>query len=192
MGIGIVYGFVSFGYFIVLVDINVDLLFCVRDNIDKIFSGGVVFGKVFVELVQVLLVCLVISGDFGEVVCGVNWLVEMVFEWLEVKKVVVMQVEFLLVDDVIIVINIFVFSVIEIVVLLVVFEWVIGMYFFNFVYKMKLVELVCGLVISDEVLVCICVLCDVMGKILIVVNEFFGLIISCMFVLFGNEVMYML
>lgn len=60
------------------------------------------------------------------------------------------------------------------------------MYFFNLVYMMFLVEVICGEKILVEVIVIIVVFVQKMGKILIVVNDCLGFFVNCvLFFYFG-------
>lgn len=63
------------------------------------------------------------------------------------------------------------------------------MYFFNLVYMMLLVEVICGEKIGEIVIVIIVVYVKKMGKSLIVVNDCFGFLVNCvLFLYFGGFV----
>lgn len=90
--------------------------------------------------------------DF-EVFKGCDLIVEVVFEDVGVKVEMIKKVEVIVGEDCVFVINIFILLIIELVKVL---EWVdkfIGIYFFLFVEKMMLVEIIKGKEIGDVVVV---------------------------------------
>lgn len=87
----------------------------------------------------------------------------------------------------ILVFNIFIIFIIKLVEVLKNLENFVGMYFFNLVYMMFLVEVICGEKFFDEVIVMMVVYVKKMGKILVVVNDCFGFLVNCvLFLYFGG------
>lgn len=192
MGTGIAHAFASSGFTTLLVDTNAASLTQARASIEKILADGVRLGKVSEEQTRLSLANLLTGSDLSEAAIGANWLVETVSEQLAVKQAVIGQAAPLLAPDAIIATNTSALSVTEIAASVPGAERVIGMHFFNPVHKMKLIELVRGLVTSDEVVARTRTLCDQLGKTSIVVNESPGLTTSRMSALLGNEAMWML
>jgi len=192
MGTGIAHAFASSGFTTLLVDTNAASLTQARASIEKILADGVRLGKVSEEQAKLSLANLLTGSDLSEAAIGANWLVETVSEQLAVKQAVIGQAAPLLAPDAIIATNTSALSVTEIAASVPGAERVIGMHFFNPVHKMKLIELVRGLVTSDEVVARTRTLCDQLGKTSIVVNESPGLTTSRMSALLGNEAMWML
>lgn len=114
----------------------------------------------------------------------VDFVIEVVVENLKVKGIVLKEVEENVVDDVIICLNIFIIFINQLVESLDKLECFCGMYFFNLVYCMLLVEIICGEKIFEEIINVVVVVIFKMGKILIVVNDCLGFLVNCVLFLY--------
>lgn len=66
------------------------------------------------------------------------------------------------------------------------------MYFMNFVLVMKLVEVICGYVILDEIMDIVMDLFCKFGKVLVEVNDYLGFVVNWILMLMINEVIIFL
>lgn len=144
--------------------------------------------KIEVE-VKGVISCILFFWMFEEVKY-VDIVIEVIVENMMVKIELFKIFDYICLFYIILVSNIFFLFIIEIVVVINWFEWVIGMYFMNFVFVMKLVEVICGLVILEEMVLVVMGLVEKMGKILVEVNDFLGFVFNCIFFLMINEVIY--
>lgn len=118
--------------------------------------------------------------------------IEVVFEDIEIKYKVFVQLVNVVGEYVVFVINIFYFDVDVIVEWVVNLECVLGLYFFLFVYIMWLFEVVCGKKILVIVLVSVMQLGKCMCKVVVVLGVCYGFIGNCMLFCYGCEVGLML
>lgn len=114
--------------------------------------------------------------------------IEVVFEDFSFKYRVLKEVEVVILDYCIFVSNIFVFLISEIVVVSKRFEKVIGMYYFFFVDKMQLLEIIMIEKIFRDISVLVVVVGFKQGKVIIVVKDGFGFYIIRCFVFMMFEV----
>lgn len=187
MGVGIVEVVVVVGYLVCIFDINFKVVDLVIEGIVGCLVLCVVWGKLVLEQVDVLLVCLYLVYDLV-VFVDVDLVIEVVFEWLEVKMVLFVQLVVICVLLMLLISNILFILIIVIVVGVKNLEWVVGLYFFNLVLVMKLVEVVSGFVIFIEVVEQLCQCVSGWGKQLVCCCLMFGFIVNCVVCLFYVEV----
>lgn len=192
MGYGIVQVCVMVGYDTYLMDVSLEVVVCGAEWICKNLDKGIVRGKVTEVERDVVLVCFRSLGDVCVVVVDVDLIIEVVLENMEFKKWIVREVAGAVFEYCIVGTNILLLSVIEIVVVVLYSEAVVGLYFFNFVYIMKLFEVVRVEQIFFEMLVMVKVVGARLGKELIVVFDFVGFVISRLGLILGLEAMWML
>lgn len=186
MGVGIVYVLVMVGIQVVLIDLVQELVdrgkFYFVDLLDKVILCWKFIDEKKVEV----LVCIMVIIDYV-VLEGCDLIVEVVFEDLKVKVEVIVKVEVVIFKDVIFVINILILLISDLVCVSSCFEQFIGIYFFLFVDKMLLVEIIkgkqIGFVVVVKVLDFVCQIC----KMFIVVNDVCFFYVNCCIIFYINE-----
>ncbi len=192
MGVGIAHAFASTGHETVMVDTDQAALYRANIAIKHILEEGVARGKSNQMQADATLSRLTSSVGLIGVLDGVDLVVETVTESLNVKISILQDVEKAAPDTAVIASNTSALSITEMAAALRQPERVVGMHFFNPVHKMKLVELVRGLLTSEETLVRVRAYAKAIGKTSIVVSESPGLTTSRMSAILGNEAMWML
>lgn len=118
----------------------------------------------------------------------VDFVIEVVFEKMEVKKVVFFIFDSVCKLGVIFVLNIFIFDIDEIVMVILCFEDVIGLYFFFLVNVMKLLEVVkVEKIVFDVIKICMKMVKKI-RKVVVFVGVCFGFVGNCMIEFYGCEV----
>lgn len=191
MGTGIAHGFVSSGYSTLLVDISPTALDKATASIANILETGVRLGKVTPDGKIHALARLATANQLP-IRLTAGLLVETATEALPLKLELMRAADAALPADATIATNTSALSVTEIASALTRPERLIGMHFFNPVHKMKLVEIVQGLMTSTETVEKARAYVDRLGKTAILVSDTPGLTTSRMSALLGNEAMTML
>jgi 3-hydroxybutyryl-CoA dehydrogenase len=191
MGMGIAHGFVSSGYSTLLVDISPTALDKATASIANILETGVRLGKVTPDGKIHALTRLATANQLP-IRLTASLLVETATEALPLKLELMRAADAALPAGATIATNTSALSVTEIASALTRPERLIGMHFFNPVHKMKLVEIVQGLMTSTETVEKARAYVDRMGKTAILVSDTPGLTTSRMSALLGNEAMTML
>lgn len=194
MGTGIAHAFVSTGHAVILVDIQPEAIGKATGAIRRILDDGVRLGKVSAEQAEEAMGRLKTGTDLAAALEGVAspLLIETATESMSAKIAIAREADRLLPEHAVIATNTSALSVTEIAAATARADRVVGMHFFNPVHKMKLVEIVRGLMTSDETVARARDWSTALGKTSIVVNESPGLTTSRMSALMGNEAMYML
>jgi len=194
MGTGIAHAFVSTGHAVILVDIQPEAIGKATGAIRRILDDGVRLGKVSAEQAEEARGRLKTGTDLAAALEGVAspLLIETATESMSAKIAIAREADRLLPEHAVIATNTSALSVTEIAAATARADRVVGMHFFNPVHKMKLVEIVRGLMTSDETVARARDWSTALGKTSIVVNESPGLTTSRMSALMGNEAMYML
>lgn len=185
MGAGIAQAFVGAGYAVLLIDTSQDQLDKAREGI----SDGL-------ERVRAKAPGLTI----GKLRTAVDWpgasdatlLVESAVERLDVKQEIVRRAERILAPTALIATNTSALSVTEIATVLADPGRCLGMHFFNPVHRMRLVELVRGIMTRPATLEAARGFVEKLGKTAVVVRDNPGLATSRVSALLGNEAMMML
>lgn len=191
MGAGIAHAFASAGYATLLIDVREDALSRARETVAAVLDSGVKLGKVTEEGRSTALGNLSTATEIPAAL-DAELLIETATESLALKLDIMRQADAALPESAIIATNTSALSVTEIAAALRRPERAIGMHFFNPVHKMKLVEIVRGLLTSADTLAAARGHCEAIGKTSIVVNDHPGLTTSRMSALLGNEAMTML
>lgn len=133
---------------------------------------------------MVLLFGIILYDDFFDV----DLVIEVVFEKMEVKKIVFLMFDKVCKFGVILVLNILILDIDEIVIVMLCLEDVIGLYFFLFVNVMKLFEVVKVEKIFVEVIKICMKMVKCIRKVVVLVGVCFGFVGNCMIEFYGCEV----
>ena len=192
MGTGIAYSFATLDVSVVLIDKSDATLSKALGKIRKIADGAVECGKLSADSMMRLLGSLECATEIAPACEGASLFIETVTEDLGIKQDIIAEGEQCLGKDALFATNTSALSITEIASVLSRPERMIGMHFFNPVYKMKLVELVRGISTSDKSVSEAEDWVAQIGKKPVVINEMPGFITSRISALMGNEAMYML
>jgi 3-hydroxybutyryl-CoA dehydrogenase len=149
MGNGIAQVSAAAGYDVVLVDVEDKFLQGAMKNIDKFLSKSVEKGKMAAEAKDALIAKIKTTTKLEDVKAA-DFVVEAVFENMELKKKVFAQLDGILKPEAIISSNTSSMSLTELAKSTKRADKVVGMHFFNPVPLMKLVEVIRGYYTSDE------------------------------------------
>lgn len=186
MGQGIAWAFASAGKEVVVYDIKRE--FCDRavNNIGKSLAKLEEKGKVPVGTKEAIISKIIPTGTFEDL-ADVDFVVECVFENMDVKKDVYNRLDSLLKPEVIIATNTSSLSITEIAALTNRADKVIGMHFFNPANVMKLVEVIPCLQTSEETIEIVHNLAKEIGKKPVKVKEGPGFVVNRILVPAINE-----
>jgi 3-hydroxybutyryl-CoA dehydrogenase len=174
MGTGITQIIAQAGYEVVARDVSDDLL---RRGLEVIRSGpfglekAVQKGRITREEADAVLSRIKVTTDLAEAVRDADFVVEAVFENLEVKRKVFAEVDKLAPRHALMVSNTSTLSITAIASATSRPEKVAGMHFFNPAQVMKLVEVVRGILTSDETVEAVRRFSEKLGKTPIIVNR---------------------
>lgn len=141
-----------------------------------------------VDKVEVVMKCLCVDVD-GSGVVDVDLVIEVIYENVEVKWVLYVFIELQFQVQEIFVSNIFSILLDELSVGLKYLQCFFGLYFFNLVVQMLLVEVVWYDGLDLIVEWCVFVFCKVFGKLLVVVKGILGFLVNCIFMFYLLEVL---
>lgn len=135
----------------------------------------------------VVVVCLCVDLE-GNGVVEVDLVIEVIIENLEVKCVLYQMLELKMKQDVLLIINILLILLVELCDYIQCLVQFVGLYYFNLVVQMLLVEIIYydGMVLEIEC--CLVVFCKVLGKFLVLVVGSLGFLVNCVLFLYMLEV----
>lgn len=192
MGTGIAYVFAASGCAVLLVDPSESALRRACQQIGKMLFAAVERGLLAQDAADAALVSVNPQQVLGASIDKSQLFIETATENLAIKQQIFREAEQRLPATALCATNTSALSITEIGSVLGNPERLVGMHFFNPVHKMKLVELIRGLMTSDESVAAAQEWVRRIGKTSIVVNEAPGFSTSRMSALMGNEAMYML
>lgn len=192
MGTGIAYTFAAAGCSVLLVDSSAEALGRAAKQIDSLLRAAVQRNLLAQDAADAALRALRTQPKLDEALGASRLFVETATENLAIKQGIFREAEKLLPAGALLATNTSALSITEIGSVLKQPERLVGMHFFNPVHKMKLVELVRGLMTNAESIATAQAWAKRIGKTSIVVNEAPGFTTSRMSALMGNEAMYML
>lgn len=192
MGAGIAYTFAAAGCAVLLVDTNGDALDRAAKHIDGLLRAAVGRNILSQEQADAALSRLRTQTTLDGAIDETRLFIETATESLAIKQTIFRDAEHRLPPGALLATNTSALSITEIGSVLKQPERLVGMHFFNPVHKMKLVELVRGLMTNAESVQAAQGWVKRIGKTSIVVNESPGFTTSRMSALMGNEAMYML
>lgn len=190
MGRGIAQSVAQAGYSVFLQDINPQALEKALQEIESMLSKGVQRGKVTEQEKADTLGRIRTSTSLVESCQGAQLVIEAVFEDLELKKKVFAEIDRLCPRDAILATNTSSLPVTAIAAATTRPERVVGLHFMNPVPLMKGVEVIPGLVASEEV-VDICVkFVESLGKVPVKAVDYAGFIVSRVLDVMLNEAVF--
>jgi len=192
MGTGIAYTFASADCSVLLIDRDQSATDRAQVAIGKLISEAVARGKLPADRADAISANLRTADGVSENLEGTSLFIETATEDIGTKQTIFREAERWLPPDALYATNTSALSITEIASVLKAPERLIGMHFFNPVQKMKLVELVKGLMTSEAAVMRACEWVARIGKTHILVNEAPGFTTSRMSALMGNEAMWML
>lgn len=192
MGTGIAYTFAAAGCAVALVDTNAAALERAKRQIESLLQAAVQRKLLAEPQVDAALRGLELQPRLDAGLGRAQLFVETASENLAIKQAIFREAEPLLAAGATLATNTSALSITEIGSVLRQPERLVGMHFFNPVHKMKLVELVRGLMTGPAALAAAQAWTARIGKTSIVVNEAPGFTTSRMSALMGNEAMCML
>ena len=175
-----------------IVDTNPAALTRARDAIGQLLAAAVQRNLIAQDVANAALGRICVTGTLDETLRNACLLIETATENLGIKQSIFRTAEPLIGEHTLLATNTSALSITEIGSVLKSPQRLVGMHFFNPVHKMKLVELVRGLMSSAEAVAAARDWVARIGKTSIVVNEAPGFTTSRMSALMGNEAMYML
>ncbi|EHQ89775.1 3-hydroxyacyl-CoA dehydrogenase family protein [Desulfosporosinus youngiae] len=186
MGAGIAQVSIEAGYSVVLVDVVPEIVEGAINRLDKAWAKAVEKGKVTEEAVADYKAKLIKSTDIHDL-NDVDIVIEAVVENIDIKKKVQKQLGELCKTDTILATNTSALSITEIAAATNRPERVVGMHFFNPVPVMKLVEVIPGVVTTDDVTQAVIELAKKIGKEPVLAKESPGFIVNRILVPYMNE-----
>lgn len=186
MGQGIAWAFAAAGKKVVLYDIKYEFVERAINNIAKSLSRAEEKGKAAPGTKDAVVSNLIATANFEDLK-DVDFIVEGVFENMDVKKDVYTKLDALLAPEVIIATNTSSLSITEIAAITKRSDKVIGMHFFNPANVMKLVEVIPALQTSEETVQAVMDLSLEIGKKPIRVKEGPGFVVNRILVPAINE-----
>lgn len=191
MGRGIAQVFAQAGYQVYLCDIKMEILKNAVSTIEKYILRAVDKGKISREEAESILSRIRTTTDVKEAVKDADFIVEAVFEDINVKKNVFKDLDAHSPPYAILASNTSSLSITEISMATKRPEKVIGMHFFNPAPIMKLVEIVRGARTSDETFQITFELAKRLDKTPVEVKEAPGFIVNRLIIPFINEAIYL-
>jgi len=174
MGTGITQTIAQAGYEVIARDIDDSIL---RKGLEIIKTGpfglekAVQKGKITKEQAEAVLLRIKVTTDLAEAVKDADFVIEAIFENLDAKKKIFIEIDKLAPRHAIIVSNTSTLSITAMASATSRPEKVAGMHFFNPAQVMKLVEVIRGVLTSDETVETVKGLAERLGKTPIVVNR---------------------
>ena len=190
MGSGIAQACAQAGYQVVNIDTFEAAVEKAKANINSLFNKKVQKGKITEEQKKEILGRLTYSGNFGDVK-GAFLVLEAVPEKIEIKKDTFRKVDAAADPDTIIVSNTSGLSISEIASVTNRPDKVMGAHFFYPAPVMKLLELIRGLVTSDETYAAVKEFASRIGKTTVDAPEFPGFMVNRILVPMQNEAAFM-
>lgn len=190
MGSGIAQACAQGGYQVVNIDTFESAIEKAKANIEKLFVKKVAKGSMTEEKKAEILGNLTYSGSFEDVK-GAFLIIEAVPEKIEIKKDTFKKIDELADPETVIVSNTSGLSISEIASVTNRPDKVMGAHFFYPAPVMKLLELVRGLVTSDETYAVVKEFADVIGKTTVDAPEFPGFMVNRILVPMQNEAAFM-
>lgn len=191
MGRGIAQVFAQAGYQVYLCDVKEEILENAISTIKKYISRAVEKGKITEEDAQKILNRIKTTINLKEAVKDADFVVEAVFENIDVKKNVFKDLDTYAPPHAILASNTSSLSITEISMATNRPDKVIGMHFFNPAPVMKLVEIVRGVRTSDETFKVTFELAKKLNKVPVEVKEAPGFIVNRLLIPFINEAIYL-
>lgn len=192
MGRGIAYVSAVGGFNVKLVDVKQEQLSSAKQELEKIFDGGVKRGKLTEVEKNTAKARLTYETNLPNAVRDADLVIEAVPENMDIKKGVFETIDAHAPESCYFATNTSTMSPTELGSFTKRPERVIAMHFFNPVHKMPLVEIIRGLETSDETAEVADQAAKQMKKETVVVNEFPGFVTSRISTLIGNEAFRML
>ncbi|MDR3601968.1 MAG: 3-hydroxyacyl-CoA dehydrogenase NAD-binding domain-containing protein [Desulfosporosinus sp.] len=186
MGAGIAQVSVEAGYSVVLIDVVPEILAKAVKGLNKAWARAVEKGKVTVETVGNYNALLISSTDINDFK-DVDIVIEAIVENIDIKKKVQKQLGEICKPDTILATNTSALSITEIAAATNRPDKVVGMHFFNPVPVMKLVEVIPGVVTSDDAVQAVLELSKKIGKEPVVAKESPGFIVNRILIPYINE-----
>ena len=186
MGAGIAQVSVEAGYSVVLIDVVPEIVEKAINGLNKSWAKAVEKGKVTTEAVANYKALLVSSTDINDFK-DVDIVIEAIIENIDIKKKVQKQLSEICKADAILATNTSALSITEIAAATNRPDRVLGMHFFNPVVVMKLVEVIPGVVTTDEVVQTVLELSKKIGKEPVLAKESPGFIVNRILVPYINE-----
>jgi len=186
MGAGIAQVSLEAGYNVILIDVVPEIVEKAVKGLNKAWARAVEKGKVTAETVvnyNALLTCSTDINDFKDV----DIVIEAIVENIDIKKKVQKQLSEICKPDAILVTNTSALSITEIAAATNRPDRVLGMHFFNPVVIMKLVEVIPGVVTTDDVVQAVIELSKKIGKEPVLAKESPGFIVNRILVPYINE-----
>lgn len=189
-------GFMGWGIVEVVVCVGYSMVVC--EVVQEFFDVGF-------ELLWGLFECqfykeCILQVDFDDILVCIegmvlfdllvdcDFVIEVIVENCDVKVQFFDELYVVVQELVFFVFNIFLLMLIQFVVGFGCFDCFVGIYFFNLVLVMKLIEVICMLVMLDDVFDCVWLFVELLGKMLIVCKDNLGFIVNCFFVLYLFDV----
>jgi len=191
MGRGIAQVFAQSGYQVYICDIKQEILDNALTTIKKYIYRAVEKGKISEADAKEILDRIKTTTDIKEAVKNADFIVEAVFESMDVKKSVFKDLDTYAPPHAILASNTSSLSITEIAMATNRPEKVIGMHFFNPAPLMKLVEIVKGARTSDETFKITFELAKKLNKTPVEVKEAPGFIVNRLLIPFINEAIYL-
>lgn len=186
MGAGIAQVSVEAGYSVVLIDVVPGIVEKAVNGLNKAWARAVEKGKVTAETVVNYNALLTSSTDINDLK-DVDIVIEAIVENIDIKKKVQKQLSEICKADTILATNTSALSITEIAAATNRPDKVVGMHFFNPVVVMKLVEVIPGVVTTDDVVLAVIELSKKIGKEPVLAKESPGFIVNRILVPYINE-----
>ncbi|TGE31732.1 3-hydroxyacyl-CoA dehydrogenase NAD-binding domain-containing protein [Desulfosporosinus sp. Sb-LF] len=186
MGAGIAQVSVQAGYSVVLIDVVPEIVEKAVNGLNKAWAKAVEKGKLTAETVADYKALLVSSTDINDF-SDVDIVIEAIVENIEIKKKVQKQLGDICKADAILATNTSALSITEIAAATNRPDKVLGMHFFNPVVMMKLVEVIPGVVTTEDVVQTVIELAKKIGKEPVLAKESPGFIVNRILVPYINE-----
>ena len=186
MGAGIAQVSVEAGYNVVLIDVVSEIVEKAVNGLNKAWAKAVEKGKVTAETVANYNVQLSSSTDINDFK-DVDLVIEAIVENIDIKKKVQKQLSEICKANAILATNTSALSITEIAAATNRPDKVLGMHFFNPVVMMKLVEVIPGVVTTDDVVQTVMELSRKIGKEPVLARESPGFIVNRILVPYMNE-----
>lgn len=186
MGAGIAQVSVEAGYSVVLIDVVPEIVDKAVKGLNKAWAKAVEKGKVTAETIanyNALLITSTNINDFKDV----DIVIEAIVENIDIKKKVQKQLGEVCKSGAILATNTSALSITEIATATNRPDKVLGMHFFNPVVRMKLVEVIPGVITTDEVVQAVLELAKKIGKEPVLAKESPGFIVNRILVPYLNE-----
>jgi len=192
MGKGIAHICAIGGFEVKLMDVSMGILEKSLKIIEQNLQKGIDRGKLKAEEKDIVLSRIAYMTDLREAVYDADLVIEAVIEDLTLKQSIFSKLDEFCPEHTCLASNTSAMSITEISAMTSRSDRVIGLHFFNPVYIMKLVEIVCGLETSEETFKICEAACGQMGKETVKINEYPGFVTTRINALIGNEAFQML